>query len=319
MTDSERPPRSGEQYLISCGDYQAVISQQGAALRRLDWRGQELIVPFDPNKPVPTCHGQLLIPFPNRVEDGEYTFEGRHYELPLDEHERRNAIHGYGYRYPWKLEEKTPSRVKLSWRTPNMAGYPFDLTVTALYEVTADGLSVTVAAHNYGDINAPWACAIHPWLANGKHKVGDAIDADNALCRLQLPARTHVKVNDRLLPIGTESVDGTRYDLREGAKFEGQAFDDAWTDLDHAADGTVTAVFTRPDGIEVSLTGDDTITSFQVCTGSGFPEATKPAGVAVEPQTAYANAFNSGIDLIVIKPGTETRTRVQFSATTVKQ
>ena len=40
-----------------------------------------------------------------------------------------------------------------------------------------------------------------------------------------------------------------------------------------------------------------------MCTGTGFPAIKHPAGVAVEPQTAYANAFNTGKDLIVIKPG----------------
>ena len=42
---------------------------------------------------VTCCHGQLLIPFPNRIENGEYTFEGKTYTLPIDEHERHNAIH----------------------------------------------------------------------------------------------------------------------------------------------------------------------------------------------------------------------------------
>ena len=54
---------------------------------------------------------------------------------------------------------------------------------------------------------------------------------------------------------------------------------------------------------KVRVGGDETVTSFQVCTGTGFPAIKHPAGVAVEPQTAYANAFNTGKDLIVIKPG----------------
>ncbi|MEZ5164720.1 MAG: hypothetical protein R2683_03340 [Bifidobacterium adolescentis] len=33
---------------------------------------------------VTCCHGQLLIPFPNRIENGEYTFEGKTYTLPID-------------------------------------------------------------------------------------------------------------------------------------------------------------------------------------------------------------------------------------------
>lgn len=82
-----------------------------------------------------------------------------------------------------------------------------------------------------------------------------------------------------------------------------QPYDDAWTDVKHAEDGTVTAVLYRPDGMAVEVGGDETITSFQVCTGTGFAPDNHPAGVAVEPQTAYANAFRSGKDVIVIKPG----------------
>ena len=118
-----------------------------------------------------------------------------------------------------------------------------------------------------------------------------------------VPADTHVTVDDRLLPTGTEPVDGTKYDFREPMKLDQQPYDDAWTDVKHAEDGTVTAMLYRPDGMAVEVGGDESITSFQVCTGTGFAPDNHPAGVAVEPQTAYANAFRSGKDVIVIKPG----------------
>lgn len=75
---------------------------------------------------------------------------------------------------------------------------------------------------------------------------------------------------------GTEPVDGTKYDLRKDTLLTEQPFDDAWTDLEHAEDGTVTAVFTRPDGKKVRVGGDETVTSFQVCTGTGFPAIKHP-------------------------------------------
>lgn len=113
--------------------------------------------------------------------------------------------------------------------------------------------------------------AIHPWLANGFNGYGDEIDAHNAKCSLTVPGRTHVTVNENLIPTGTEPVDGTKYDLRKDTLLTEQPFDDAWTDLEHAEDGTVTAVFTRPDGKKVRVGGDETVTSFQVCTGHRFP------------------------------------------------
>ncbi|WP_414631831.1 aldose epimerase, partial [Bifidobacterium sp. UBA4282] len=213
-------PRTGHQYTITHGDYVAVITELGAALRKLTYQGKNVIATFGANEVAPASSGQLLIPYPNRIEDGVYTFEGKTYELPIDEHERRNAIHGYGYRAYWTLENLDESTVTLSWRVPNMAGYPFDVVVAVTYTLTDNGLSLTVAARNNGETNAPWALAIHPWLANGFDGYGDEIDGQNAQCSLMVPADTHVTVDDRLLPTGTEPVDGTKYDFREPMKLD---------------------------------------------------------------------------------------------------
>ena len=304
------PARTGQQYSIRYGQYSAVITELGATLRKFTYQGNNVTVPFDENGIAPACAGRILVPYPNRIEDGTYTFEGKTYELPIDEHERQVAIHGYGYRAFWKLETLEESNVTLSWRAPYLPGYPFDIVVTATYTLGADGLSIEISAHNYGEINAPWALAIHPWLDNGFNGYGDEIDEHNAQCKLTIPARTHVIASERLLPQGTEPVDGTKYDLRTPTLLTEQPFDDAWTDVEHAADGTVTARFERPDGMVIEVGGDETITSFQVCTGTKFPANNHPAGVAVEPQTAYANAFNTGIDLITIKPNEESVTNL---------
>ena len=184
MTCTNLPPRTGQQFSISHGDYHAVVTELGATLRKLTYRGEDIIVSPGPDDMVTCCHGQLLIPFPNRIENGEYTFEGKTYTLPIDEHERHNAIHGYGKRAFWKLVSLKEDAVTLSWRAPNMEGYPFDIVVTATYSLADDGLHLNISAYNNGDADAPWALAIHPWLANGFNGYGDEIDAHNAKCSL---------------------------------------------------------------------------------------------------------------------------------------
>ncbi|KFI93393.1 aldose 1-epimerase [Bifidobacterium saguini DSM 23967] len=307
-------PRTGQQYSISYGDYAAVITELGATMRKVTYKGKNVIVPLGADDPITCCHGQLLVPFPNRIAAGTYEFEGKTYTLPIDEHDRNTAIHGYGYRSFWKLESLTESSVTQSWRAPFLLGYPFAIKVYATHELTEDGLKITVTAENYGDVDAPWALAIHPWLDNGFNGYGDEIDGHNAQCHLTVPASTHVTVDENLIPTGTEPVEGTKYDLNDNPLLVNQPFDDAWTDLKHDADGTVTATFTRPDGLVIKVGGDETITSFQVCTGTGFPAFQHPAGTAVEPQTAYANAFNTGKDLIVIKPGESSTTTMFIKA-----
>ncbi|BDR54844.1 aldose 1-epimerase [Bombiscardovia apis] len=306
-------PRTGQQYTIEFGDYRAVVTQLGATLRSLRYQDQDLIASFEADELIPCSNGNVLVPFPNRVEDGEYSFEGRSYQLPIDEHERRNAIHGYGYRYYWQLESLTESSVTLTWRTPAIKYYPFDLLVSVTYQLDEQGLTMTTRARNQGQQNAPWAFGIHPWLSNGKESRGDAIEADNEACSLLIPCPTHVSVNDRLIPTGEEKAEG-KFDLQDGPSLSGRSFDDAWCNPTRDAQGRSTAVFTRPDGIRINLWADESIKAWQVCTGTGFDASFRPAGVAVEPMTAYANALRTGKDLVVIEPGQSYSSQVGYRA-----
>lgn len=311
---SKAVPRTGQQYSIHQGDYSAVVTELGATLRTLKYQGQDLIASFDPDGTIPCNNGNVLVPYPNRIEDGQYTFQGRSYSVPIDEHERMNSIHGFGYRYYWKLELLTESSVTLAWRVPDLSGYPFDLLVSVTYALDENGLTMTTTATNMGDEPAPWAFGIHPWLANGRQGRGDDIQNDNGMCSLSIPCRTHIIADpDRLLPIGREPVQD-QTDLRQGICLEGQSFDDAWTDVEGGDDGTSAAIFTRPDGIQVQLWGDETIKAWQVCTGTGFEASMRPAGVAVEPMTAYANAFRTGENLVVLQPASMYTTQVGYKA-----
>ena len=70
MTCTNLPPRTGQQFSISHGDYHAVVTELGATLRKLTYQGEDIIVSPGPDDMVTCCHGQLLIPFPNRIENG---------------------------------------------------------------------------------------------------------------------------------------------------------------------------------------------------------------------------------------------------------
>lgn len=306
-------PITGNQYAIKAGEWSAVVTELGASLRELKWRGTDIIVPFDPNKVIPCCNGWVLAPYPNRVTNGQYEFEGTHYQMPIDEFERQSALHGYAYRHMWELISLEESRVVLSWRSPAIAGYPFDITVTAIYALNDEGLTETFTVHNNGEIDAPWVFGIHPWLANGKHSTGAAITPDNEECSLALHCDTHVTVDEHLLPTGEEPVSGI-YDLRKGPSLAGRGFDDAWTDItNRGADGETSAIFTRPDGLQIVITGDSTINAWQVCTGNEIDAAVRQPGVAVEPMTAYADAFRTGKDLVTLKPNDDYTTVITFT------
>ena len=141
-------PRTGNQYVISSGEWSAVVTELGASLRELKWRGEDLIVPFDPNKVIPCCNGWVLAPYPNRVTNGQYSFDGEDYQMPIDEFDRQSSLHGYAYRYMWELVDLQESHVTLSWRSPDIAGYPFDITITATYALDENGLTETFPVYH---------------------------------------------------------------------------------------------------------------------------------------------------------------------------
>src|SRR5262249_48691167 len=55
--------------------------------------------------PVPTRSGiPILFPFPNRIRDGRFSWAGREYQLPGNDPIKKNAIHGFACRRPWRVK-----------------------------------------------------------------------------------------------------------------------------------------------------------------------------------------------------------------------
>src|SRR5262249_30664199 len=94
-------PLTGTQYEIEAGDYRATVTELGAGLRRLRFGETCLVTGFDADDLPPHGAGQLLTPWPNRVDGGHYVFDGEHQQLALSEPARGNAIHGLTRWAPW--------------------------------------------------------------------------------------------------------------------------------------------------------------------------------------------------------------------------
>ena len=56
------------------------------------------------NDSKPTRSGiPILFPFPNRIRDGRFTWDGQDYQLPLNDPSGKNAIHGFVASRPWRV------------------------------------------------------------------------------------------------------------------------------------------------------------------------------------------------------------------------
>ena len=76
---------SGEQYEISGSGYRAVVTECGAGLRLLEHEGRPLVDGYDESAMATGGQGQLLVPWPTRIRDGQYAVGDRQLQLPLSE------------------------------------------------------------------------------------------------------------------------------------------------------------------------------------------------------------------------------------------
>jgi aldose 1-epimerase len=289
-------PLTGAQYDISAGDYQATVTELGAGLRQLSKRGQELIASYRADEMPPPGSGQLLVPWPNRVEGGRYSFGGASYQLDLSEPARGNAIHGLTRWATWRVTAHEADAVELGLDLLGHPGYPFCLELRASYRLTADaGLEVTLTARNAGSRPAPFGTGSHPYLRAG----ADSIDG----WQLELPATRWQPADDRGIPAGApQDVSGSGYDFRTRRVIGSAMLDHAFTGLQNSADGRASARLTGPDA-EITLWAGPGYRWLQVFTGDTLRPDARRRAVAIEPMTCPPNAFVTGTDLITIEPG----------------
>ena len=290
---------TGEQFEIVGGGYRAVVVEGGGALRVLERDGRPLVDGFAEDAMPSGGRGQVLVPWPNRIRDGRYSFGGRDHQLALSEPGRRNASHGLVRWAAWTVEEHTTASVSLTYRLIAQTGYPWTLDLRLVYDVSADGLTVTHSATNLSSEPAPYAVGMHPYLTVGAPRTGRVDDLE-----LQLPGATRCLVDaERKLPTGVEPVDQTPYDYRVARPLRGAVLDHAYTDLARDERGRAVVELRDPgDGAGVALWMDEGHPWVQVFTADEPAGETYRRALAVEPMTAPADAFNSRRELRVLSP-----------------
>jgi aldose 1-epimerase len=286
-------PPSGEQFEIAFEDQHAVVVEVGGGLRSYGAGGRDVLEGYGLDEMSRGGRGQLLLPWPNRIKDGSYEFDGVQYQLALTEPDRSNSIHGLVSWAPWRAGEREPHRVVLEHAVHPQPGYPFTLEVAIEYELSADGLTVRTTATNAGAQPCPYGCGAHPYLTVGTETVDDVV--------LWVPARTALRSDERGIPTGTVAVDGTELDFRAPRQIGDAKLDLGYTDLDRDESGRCRVELSAGDGRGVTLWVDETYPYLMLFTGDR-PDVQR-RGLAVEPMTCAPDAFRSGAGLIRLEPG----------------
>lgn len=287
-------PGAGERTLAH-GDHEAIIAEAGAGIRSYTLDGVQVLAGYPPEQVCPSARGQWLVPWPNRIREGKYSYEGAEHVLPVQD---GYAIHGLARWVPFQVLDQDAATIELGAVLPAQPGYPWTLEMRVRWELSAAGLSSRLTVRNLASAPAPFAAGAHPYLAAGG-TLRELVDAAD----ITVPAATRLTGEGAMLTErkAVDSGDDFRTARRVGTHQLG-----LYTDLERGADGRARATLDRKDGWQVQLWQDESWPFMLLYTADGVSDAEgRRTSVAIEPMTCAVDGFNTGDGLLVLGPGEE--------------
>jgi len=285
---------SGEQIEIAHGEQRAVIVEVGGGLRTYSTARRELLDGYGIDEMSTSGRGQVLIPWPNRIQDGSYTFDGEHHQLPINDIDEQDAIHGLVRWAAWTVAERERHRVVMEHVLHPRPGYPFSLALAIEYRLSDDGLRVQTTATNAGPSSCPFGSGAHPYLTVGTPTVDPVV--------LRAPGRTMLRSDERGIPVGVTPGEDTEYDFRRPKPIGATKLDNAFTDLERDDDGLARVQLRDARaGSSLTLWVDESYQYLMLFTGDPLPDVGRRS-LAVEPMTCPPNAFRTSAALIRLEP-----------------
>ena len=153
----------------------ARVGEVAAVLREFSVGGVPFTETWDDDEVPPMGCGIVLVPWPNRVADGRWTYQGVEQKLDITDLSNGNAIHGLLRNTAYQPVSVQDDAVTLAASVYPQHGYPFTLDTEVRYAVSDDGLTVTHRLTNVGAAAAPFGVGAHPYLRVGEHPVGELV------------------------------------------------------------------------------------------------------------------------------------------------
>lgn len=256
------------------------------------------------SNPVPTRSGHpVLFPFPNRMRAGTFAFEGKTYQLPLNESSGKHAIHGFTPRVPWRVvalgvtdaDAFLTGEFLLSKDAPHAVGcWPADACLRLTYRLTPTALRVEAAVDAADGKALPFGLGYHPYFRapGGGEGVAD--------WTLTAAAAETWDAQDGL-PTGQKSAVAAQFDFRTGRSVGSTQLDTAYSTLS-PRDGVIARLAAAGQGYSLAVAVDPAFRELLL-----FTPPHRNA-VAIEPYTCATDAMNlesSGVDAgwRVLPPG----------------
>ncbi|MGA0600165.1 aldose 1-epimerase [Caulobacter sp. KR2-114] len=270
--------------ILRHGDWVAGLAPEvGGAILSLRRAGRDIL------RPTPTIDagdvrrsaGFAMVPFANRIDGGRLVWAGREWRLPRDPADPRHALHGVGWRRPWRVEWAVTSRASLVFDHAPCEDWPFAFRARQQLALSDQGLSVTLSMTNTGADPAPAGLGLHPYV----------VAPPDAVLTLACAGRWSNSPDG--LPAAREPDVAGRF-------LRGLPLADARLDHDIYGWGGSARV-TAPDGSATIVTGDAVFGHLRLYTP---PDG---GACAIEPVTHMANAAHRMHEpdhgLAVLAPG----------------
>jgi len=248
--------------------------------------------------------GDVLIPFPGRINEGRYRFNEVAHQLECNDKEGPNAIHGFLRAEPWSIMDRSESHIQFAVDLDATAhkGYPFSLHTQVSYSLADGGFTCSYRICNTGESAAPVAAGFHPYFSVGSEPIDD--------WTLQLPFAATLEF-ENLIPTGRIlPVEGTEFDFRSPRKIGSTTLNTCFVNPQRDEDDNgarISIRLTGPDGRAIVIWADKSLDYFVLYSGDPLPEPHRRRSLAIEPMTSGSDGFNhQEWGLISLEPGAAT-------------
>jgi aldose 1-epimerase len=307
MTLSAAQSTKDTEHTLTWANHTAVVSPFGAALRRYfvknDRHEWNVIWGYSGGNNKKGGQGDVLIPFPGRIKNASYKFDGVTHSLKKNDKDGPNAIHGFLRTELFDTVSLTDQKVVYSYEVKASLyaekGFPFSLRVQVSYAIGETGLTTTYKVTNAGNSAAPVGIGFHPYFRAEKGELAD--------WSVKIPAQDYIEL-ENYVPTGRVlSVDGSKLDFRRGRLVGTERFNDCLAHLERGPGGfSYITLQNEKSKNRIVLTIDRNFDYIVVYTGDQIPSPHQRQGFAIEPMTCAPDAFNhEDWGTQVLSPGVE--------------
>jgi len=252
-----------------------------------------------------TSVNAMLIPYANRVYEGQYEFPQRQINYLSDD----NTTTSHGFLYDGRelslvglSSDSERAHLTLStFFNGSDPGYPFQVETNITYTLDTEGFSLSVVSQNVmfdSQTSVPFMVGSHPYFHLRKSNFSNAIvELDQRYRWNRVLQRSDAQVPNGKALDWTAYMDGSK-SLEEAREFDCPLCDSIWDDgfkrLGRGIDDTKITIHDGDD--EIVLTMSPEFNFVQIYTGND------ECGIAVEPMSGSTDNWNNrdGTDILEV-------------------